>query len=131
MRRLLSLGLGLALCLPAAARGDGGNDDPAGVWVRATGETQIEIAPCGEDLCAVNQWVRDADSDEKPGDVLVMSLKPTAPGRFEGEAYDKRRDRRYAMTLSLTPNGMRTEGCVLMGLICRGAEWTRQERKSR
>jgi len=134
MKRLLPLGLGLALCLSAAAQEEGGEgwkSDPAGVWIRTSGETRIEIAPCGEDLCAVNQWVRDPDSAEKPGDVLVMSLKPTAPGRFEGEAYDKRRDRRYAMTLTLTPDGMRTEGCVLMGLICRCADWRKLEGISR
>ena len=118
MIRAVFVWFGLAVSLSAAA-------DPLGEWVRSDHESQIEISPCGPDLCAVNEWVRDPKSSEKAGDVLVMSLQETAPGHLEGQAYDKRRDMSYAMTLSFTESDMRTEGCVLMGLLCRSAEWVR------
>ena len=124
MRRALLLGIGLVFCL--AARAEGEPPDPAGSWVRTTGESEITISRCGEDLCAVNDWVRDQESAEKAGDVLVMSLHQEGPGKFEGQAYDKRRDMSYAMSLSLTESGMRTQGCVLLGLVCRSAEWKRE-----
>jgi uncharacterized protein (DUF2147 family) len=124
MIRALLLVLGLALSV--AARAEGGDEaELLGSWVRATGETQIEISRCGDDYCAVNVWVRDADVDEKVGDVLVMSLKPKAPGRFEGEAYDRRRDTRFAINLTVTATALRSEGCVLVGLICKSADWNR------
>jgi uncharacterized protein (DUF2147 family) len=124
MIRALPLGLGLAICLAAGAQEEG-EIEPLGTWVRSTGEAQVEISRCGQDFCAVNDWVRDPQSDEKAGDILVMSLQRTAPGHFEGEAYDKRRDRRYAMSLTVTATAMRSEGCVLIGLICKSVEWTR------
>ncbi len=138
MIRALPLVLGLTACLSAAAQepgGDGGGvtgdeSQALGPWVRVTGETGIDISPCGEALCAVNEWVRDPQSVEKPGDVLVLNLHRIAVDRFEGQAYDKRRDMTYEMTLSITPTGMHSEGCVLLGLICRSADWTRPDRKS-
>jgi uncharacterized protein (DUF2147 family) len=125
MKHALAFGIGLALCLSAAGA-EGETIDPAGTWVRTTGETEITISHCGEDLCAVNDWVRDPDSEEKAGDMLVMSLHEETTGKLEGEAYDKRRDCRYAMSLSMTPDGLHTEGCVLFGIVCKSAEWKRE-----
>jgi uncharacterized protein (DUF2147 family) len=122
MIRLLLVGLGVGLCLSATAQG---GDEPIGEWERDDGGSRIEITRCGEDLCAVNRWIRDPDGDEKPGDRLVLSVRPTALGRFEGEAHDERRDMTYSMVLSVTPSGLQTEGCVLFGLLCRSASWTR------
>ncbi len=100
--------------------------DIAGDWERGDGETRVTIEPCGQDLCAVNQWVKDPRSREKPGDVLVMSLQPAgSPTEFEGEAYDKRRDMTYALHLTLKDGMISIEGCVLFGLLCKSADWTR------
>jgi uncharacterized protein (DUF2147 family) len=99
--------------------------DIVGYWSRRDGETRISISPCGDALCAVNTWVRDPGGSEKLGDTLVMTLKPDSNSVLSGRAYDQRRDISYSMHISLTPSDMRTSGCVLLGMLCKSAEWTR------
>jgi uncharacterized protein (DUF2147 family) len=99
--------------------------DVLGKWVRQDGTAQITIAPCGQKLCAVNTWVRDPEGSEKVGDTLVLSLQEASPSAFKGEAYDQRRNMTYAMTISLAAGDMRTHGCMLMGLLCKSADWIR------
>lgn len=108
---------------PVAATSGGPNI--LGDWARRDGATRIRISPCGTALCAVNTWVRNPAGDEKPGDTLVMTLAPESPTELSGRAYDKRRDMTFSMNISFGPSGMRTEGCLFLGMLCRSAEWTR------
>lgn len=124
MIRVVAFGLVSAFTFSAAAQE---RDGPVGEWQRQDGGSAIEISRCGEDLCAINSWVRDPDGDEKVGDLLVLSVRPTASGKFEGLAHDERRDKTYAMTLTLSPAGLQTEGCVLFGLLCKNAAWIRPQ----
>jgi uncharacterized protein (DUF2147 family) len=73
----------------------------------------------------VNTWVRDPQGREHVGDTLVMTLTPAAPSVLKGEAYDQRRKDTYSMTMSFDAEGMKTNGCVVFGLLCKTAEWTR------
>jgi uncharacterized protein (DUF2147 family) len=98
-----------------------------GAWVRDDGATRIVIDTCGATLCAVNTWVRDPTASEKLGDRLVMSLKQDSPTSWNGDGYDQRRQMNFAMTISLTANGMTTRGCIAMGLLCRSAAWSRPQ----
>lgn len=116
--------LALAVAAGQAAAGLP-NDDLVGKWVRRDGASEIAISACGDKICAVNIWVRDPDGSEKPGDELILSLRHTSPTELDGRAYDKRRELSYAMEITFGPAGMRTEGCVLLGLLCKSAEWTR------
>lgn len=110
----------------AGIRAGGANGpDIIGNWTRQDGETLIRISPCGDAICAVNTWVRDPNGDEKLGDTLMMTMKPKSPTALSGRAYDKRRDRTYSMSISVGPSGMRTSGCVLLGILCKSAEWRR------
>lgn len=97
----------------------------SGVWARGDGAAKIRISPCGEALCAINIWIRNPGS-EKVGDRLVLNVRPTAPGVFEGSAYDPQRNLHLTSRITLNGNRMTTNGCVLGGILCRSVSWTRQ-----
>jgi uncharacterized protein (DUF2147 family) len=120
-----TLVLGIVFLATAASATNG--PDIVGGWARQDGTVRIMISPCGDALCAVNTWVRDPDSDEKPGDTLVMTLHPVSPTALSGRAYDRRRRKDFSMNISLGASGMLTKGCVLFGILCKSAEWTRDQ----
>jgi len=97
--------------------------DPSGTWMRDDGNARVRIAPCGDKICATNEWIGDTSKGEAVGDRLVMSLKPKDASTLEGTAFDEKRDRSYSMTLKVKPNGLVTRGCVLGGLVCRNVSW--------
>jgi uncharacterized protein (DUF2147 family) len=100
--------------------------DLAGNWMRADGGARIEISHCGTKLCATNTWVRDTNGGEAPGDRLVMTLERQSDAVLDGEAFDQKRDRTYAIRISIPQAGrMTTRGCVLIGLVCKTIDWMR------
>ena len=121
MRTVLILA---ALLLPAAAHAESG-PSPEGDWSRGDGKARVHIAPCGDDLCAVNTWIRPGTKDEKVGDKLVMSVKETAPGQWTGKAADPQRHMTYRFSMTVTATKITTRGCVLGGLICKSMPFTR------
>lgn len=98
--------------------------DPSGIWLRDDGNAKVQIAPCGNDICATNLWIGDVSKGEEPGDKLVMTLQPESKNTLAGTAYDAKRDRTYSMTLKVAKNGLVTRGCILGGVICRDVTWT-------
>jgi uncharacterized protein (DUF2147 family) len=96
-----------------------------GVWARGDGNAHVRIAPCGADLCAVNIWVKDTSKGEAVGDTLVMMVKPQAPGRYTGTAYDRKRKLTVSMDISVEPKRLKSRGCMLGGLACRSVSWSR------
>jgi len=99
--------------------------DPTGDWEREDGMTRVRVEPCGNDICATNTWVKDPASAEKVGDVLVMKLKPAAPGLLAGTAFDRKRDATYKFEMKVEPDQLITKGCVLAGLLCKDVAWRR------
>jgi uncharacterized protein (DUF2147 family) len=99
-----------------------------GSWARVDGGARIEIEACEMRICATNTWVRDTKSDEAVGDKLVMTLKPESGSVLTGEAFDRKRDKTFAMRITLQQaNQMTTYGCVLAGLVCKSQNWTRRQ----
>lgn len=116
---LSALALSVALAHPALANGA----DPSGVWLRDDGNARVRIAPCGTDICATNLWIKDTSSGEEVGDRLVLTLKPDGADSLKGEAFDPKRNRRFAMTLTVKPDGLSTRGCIV-GVLCKTVTWT-------
>jgi uncharacterized protein (DUF2147 family) len=114
--------LPLVFCaLAARASGQG----LTGNWARDDGTVRMEILPCGGDYCATNTWVKDPNGDEKVGDKLILKLQPASGSVLQGQAYDVRRKATYKMTITLQGASMQTNGCVLLGIVCKSAGWTR------
>jgi uncharacterized protein (DUF2147 family) len=98
---------------------------PQGDWSRGDGKAKVRIAPCGEDICATNTWIRPGTKDEKTGDRLVMTIADQGDGKWTGKAYDPQRKLHYRLKMRVAEKTMTTTGCVLGGLICKGVDWTR------
>ena len=111
----------LAGVLPAS---DQQAADPAGIWMRDDGNARVEIAPCGDDICATNLWIGDTSGGEEAGDVLVMTVEPSSGKQLAGTAYDPKRDRTYSITIEVGQDRLVTRGCVLGRLLCRDVSWT-------
>ncbi|AOG03869.1 DUF2147 domain-containing protein [Bosea sp. RAC05] len=116
---LIALGLSIAPVLPALAN----SADPSGVWLRDDGNARVRIAPCGSNICATNVWIKDTSGGEEVGDRLVLTLKPEGGDSLKGEAFDPKRNRRFAMTLTVKPDGLSTRGCII-GVLCKTVNWT-------
>jgi uncharacterized protein (DUF2147 family) len=116
---LIALGLSIAPLLPALAN----SADPSGVWLRDDGNARVRIAPCGSNICATNVWIKDTSGGEEVGDRLVLTLKPEGADSLTGEAFDPKRNRRFAMTLTVKPDGLSTRGCII-GVLCKTVNWT-------
>lgn len=100
---------------------------PEGSWARGDGKARVTIGPCGNDLCAVNTWIRPGITDEKVGDRLIMTVISDGKGKWSGKAFDPQRNLTYRLTMEVQATTMTTTGCVLGGLICRRVDWTRLE----
>jgi len=111
----------LAFALPQAALAD----LTSGIWQRGDGNARVRISPCGEALCAVNVWIRNPGA-EKPGDQLIMNVKPAGPGRYTGTSFDPQRNLRFSTTITIKGSSMTTSGCILGGVICRSQNWVRR-----
>ncbi len=103
----------------------GGPETIAGDWLRTDGGSRISVSPCGDQLCAINTWIKDPTKGEAVGDKLVLSLQPQAPARLTGEAFDERRKLRYSMQISVAGDAMTTQGCMLSGIVCKTMHWNR------
>jgi uncharacterized protein (DUF2147 family) len=112
-----------ALALAVAAATGAAANEIDGTWLRDDGNARVRIAPCGEKICATNLWIGDTSKGEAPGDRLVMTLEKQPDGSFSG-AYDPKRERSYAMTITAKPGALVTRGCILGRLICRDVNWT-------
>ena len=97
--------------------------DSRGVWMRDDGNAKVSIAPCGQQLCATNLWIRDTSKGEQPGDKLIMTLRPASGNALRGTAYDPKRKITYSMTMRRTERGLTTRGCIAGGLICKDVNW--------
>jgi uncharacterized protein (DUF2147 family) len=108
--------------LPAGAAPENGLN---GNWARDDGKVRMVIAPCGDAFCATNTEVNDPSGEQRVGDRLVLKLTAVSSSVFQGQAYDVRRQKTYKMTITVQGTTLHTTGCVLLGIVCKGADWTR------
>lgn len=117
--RLKLAALAIVVTSPALA-----NELPLGQWARGDGNARVRIAPCGEALCATNTFIKDTSDGEAVGDRLVMNVKPAGEGKLAGKAYDPKRERTYAITISFSGASMSTRGCIV-GVLCKTVQWSK------
>lgn len=110
--------LAAALCLAAGAAGAAGADsaDPSGRWLTASGNLEVEIAACGQDLCgSVVKVLANRSMGGPPaapaasaaaarpllGLVIMPHFTAAADGQWKGRIYNRERDASYDCTLAL------------------------------
>mgnify|MGYP000140797147 CR=1 FL=1 len=123
MKPYLASMLAIAFFVPCISQAQ---DEPMkGLWARGDGKAVVRIDNCGSDLCAVNTWIKPGTKGEKAGDKLVMSVKPSGGGVYEGQASDPQRNLTYKLKITTGSNSMTTRGCVLAGIVCKSVSWSR------
>ena len=109
--------------------------DPSGTWLSESGQTQVQIAPCGGAYCGTIVWVAEDTGDVNNPDpalqgrslVGVQMISGMVPDgeRYRGSLYNYTNGKTYSGTLEVAnDNTLNLEGCV-MGLFCRSQTWTR------
>jgi uncharacterized protein (DUF2147 family) len=132
----------VAACALVAAGIGAAQADPRGLW-QADDGSRVRIANCGKALCGTmasmatpndpttgRPWTDKNNPDPakkaRPliGIMVLISMQPSAPGKWSGTLYDN--DRGITVQGHLMEQGptiIRVEGC--MGAICGGENMTR------
>ena len=125
-RHVLSFGL-IAAATMSMGTARGSDASPLGVWARDDGKALVRISSCEGGLCATNLWIKPGTPDEKAGDKLLLSVSPSGPATWSGEAYDPQRQAHFKIQIEAQEKEMVTRGCLLAGLLCKDVHWTRTE----
>jgi|HotLakDrversion2_1040250.scaffolds.fasta_scaffold09689_3 uncharacterized protein (DUF2147 family) len=121
------LAIGLAVVMPIAATAQ----DATGLWrTEATqeGYLEVQIAPCGAELCGTILRARDLQGHEQPyphvGRWMIRNMVPTGPNNWgNGQIWDPRNDRTFRSRMELSGNNLAVSGCVLG--FCESQSWSR------
>ena len=126
----LSVLVGPALAAPATAA------DLTGRWRAASGNVEVEIAPCGAALCGTivrvlaNKSMADPTVEMKDlpglGLVVLSNFLPAGDGSFEGFIYDRESRKTYSCTMSLeSPDRLALHPYVGISMLGQTQVWTR------
>ena len=113
--------------------------EPTGRWRSASGNVEVEIAPCGTALCGTIARVLSNRSMADPavelpkdapgvGLVVLSNFLPSGAGdgSLEGFIYDRESRKTYACTMSLeTPDRLALHAYVGVHVLGRTQVWTR------
>ena len=103
-----------------------------GRWRSPGGNSIIEIAPCGGDLCGTVAWASDKAkkdaakaTDQLIGTQLLTGLTEKKPGRWQGKLFIPDKNMRVTAKISLvSPQQLKVGGCAA-GVICSSQIWNK------
>ena len=103
-----------------------------GRWRSPGGNSIIDIAPCGNELCGTVAWAserakQDAAkvTDQLIGTQLLTGLQESKPGRWQGKLFIPDRNMRATAKLQLvSPGQLKVSGCTAK-VLCHSQIWTR------
>ena len=103
-----------------------------GRWRSPGGNSIIDIAPCGSDLCGTVAWAserakQDARraTDQLIGTQLLTGLQEKKPGRWQGKLFIPDKAMRVTVKIRLVgPQQLKVSGCAV---ICSAQVWSRFE----
>jgi uncharacterized protein (DUF2147 family) len=120
--------------------------DPMGTWHTEEGKATVRIAACGPALCGTIISLKETNDPDtgKPktdknnadaslrnrpmiGVQIVLAMKPSGTAnKWSGQVYNAEDGKTYSGSLTLQDaNTIKLEGCILGGLVCKAATWTR------
>lgn len=119
--------------------------DPVGTWLTGDKKGKVKIVSCGDAICGTLVWLAepiDPDTNQPKTDKhnsdagkqsrsligvpIVLGMKSTGNGTWEGQVYNAEDGNTYSGSFTLTgANTANLKGCVMGGLICKTAAWTR------
>jgi len=145
---LFALALSLAPAASLAGSEPGGAASPLGRWVTASGNLEVEVAPCGDALCGTvvrvlaNRSMSRAGEEMKPADPrdpmgmriltdLVASEYDDvggkrAPVAWKGHIYNRENAKTYSCIMRIGESGeLLLRGYVGLPWFGRTSAWTR------
>lgn len=138
---LLVFALALAACThdPAVPRSDSGLPPELGRWVTASGNLEVEIAPCGDRLCGTVVRVLANRSMSKPGEAMapvedrsplgmkiLIDFTPSGGGEWEGHIYNREDGKTYHCFMELLePNQLKVRAYKCVHLFGKTQVWHR------
>ena len=119
--------------------------DPGGTWQTEDGRARIRLERCGvarDRICGFIVWMKDPldprgqpfrdsfnpDPDKRTrallGHQLILGLKLTPEGKFDGDIYNAEDGKSYAVSLWRDRSDrLKLKGCLLK-LLCQTQTWT-------
>lgn len=107
-----------------------------GTWATAPDDNgnygHVEISACGEKICGVLVRAFNGDGEQIESDNIgrriVWDMVAQGEGQYRrGRVYAPDRDKTYRSKMDLAGDALDVSGCILGGVICRAARWTRVE----
>ncbi len=103
-----------------------------GRWRSPGGNSIIDIAPCGSELCGTVAWASDKAkqgarraTDQLIGTQLLTGLTEKKPGRWQGRLFIPDKSLRVTAKIQLAgPDQLKVSGCAI---ICSSQLWNRFE----
>ena len=118
--------------------------DPSGTWLTEDGRARIRLERCGprlEQICGYVVWMKNAlDAKGAPlkdqnnpdpakqfrpllGHQMILGLKPSPEGHFDGQIYNAENGKSYEILLWREPRDLKVKGCML-SVFCATQTWT-------
>ena len=123
--------LPLAILLVAAAAPDASSI--TGRWKSPGGNSIIDIAPCGAQMCGTVAWAsakakKDAAkaAPQLVGTQLLTGLHQDKKGRWQGRIFIPDKNIRATAKIQVvSSNQLKVSGCAAGKALCKSALWTR------
>ena len=103
-----------------------------GRWRSPGGNTIIEIAPCGSNLCGTVAWASaKAKQDSRKttpqlvGTQLLTGLKQDSKGRWLGKVFIPDKNLRVTAKIEAVGEQMKVSGCAAGKALCKSELWNR------
>jgi uncharacterized protein (DUF2147 family) len=122
--KIVRLCLILTACLLPASPGLA--DEVLGTWLRDNGALKVKFEPCDDAICGNVVWLKPGlDSKAKVGQRLFFDMRPVAANSWTGKVTSPDSGSVYSGKMSIEGPTLSTSGCMVGGLICKSANWTR------
>jgi uncharacterized protein (DUF2147 family) len=105
-----------------------------GVWRNPKGSVQVEIKPCGPNICGEVVWAnekamrdaREGGHETLIGMQLFRDFVQVKPGSWKGKVFVPDLNRTFTgVAERIDATTMRAKGCVLPIIACKAQIWTR------
>ena len=143
--RMFLRSLVAALLMSSTGRAETIPADPSGTWLTEHGQARIRLERCGtarDRICGFIVWMKEPvdprgqplrdslnpDPDKRArallGHQLILGLKLTPEGRFDGDIYNAEDGKSYAVSLWRDRSDqLKLKGCLIR-FLCQTQTWT-------
>jgi uncharacterized protein (DUF2147 family) len=123
----------LALLLLTAAQAPAASIE--GRWKSPGGNSIIDIAQCGGELCGTVAWASaqaqqaaKKGTDQLIGAQILTSLAERGAGRWQGKLFIPDKNMRVTAKLQLvSPQQLKVSGCLAGRALCKSELWNRSD----